>query len=58
MIHALASFFRGIHMGIGATAPPKDAPYEVERKFVLLWLGLILFMIGWCALLLYLLGVL
>jgi hypothetical protein len=41
MIHALASFFRGIHMFLGATAPPKDAPYDVEWKFVLMWLGFI-----------------
>ena len=58
MIHSLASFFRGIHMFLGATAPPADASYELERKFVLMWGGFIVVIVLWCIGLLYFLGVL
>ena len=48
MIALLAKFFRGLHMVVGMTAPP---PGKNERTFVSVWLGMILFVIIFCALL-------
>ena len=58
MIHSLASFFRGVHMFMGATAPAANAPYEQQRKFVLMWFGFIILIIVWILLILLFLGVL
>jgi hypothetical protein len=38
MIKALASIFRGCSLVFGITAPP---PGQDERRFVMLWLGII-----------------
>ena len=48
MIRFLAKFFRGLHMFVGITPPP---PGRNERTFVLVWLGMILFVMVFCALL-------
>ena len=48
MIALLAKFFRGLHMVVGMTAPP---PGKNERTFVFVWLGMILLVIIFCALL-------
>jgi hypothetical protein len=54
-MHALAQFFRGIHLAFGMTAPPEGISPERERTFVFTWFGIILFTVGWCWLLVYLL---
>jgi hypothetical protein len=47
MIKALANIFRGFSLVFGITAPP---PGEDERRFVMIWLGIVavtvLFFIG------------
>jgi phosphotransferase system glucose/maltose/N-acetylglucosamine-specific IIC component len=45
MISLLAKFFRGLHMFVGITPPP---PGHNERSFVLVWLGMILFVVVFC----------
>jgi hypothetical protein len=50
MIALLARFFRGLHMIVGMTAPP---PGKNERIFVLVWLGMILFVMVFCTLLFF-----
>ncbi|HZT40445.1 MAG TPA: hypothetical protein VFA28_21325 [Bryobacteraceae bacterium] len=50
MIGLLARLFRGLHWIVGATAP---APGENERAFVLVWVGIIVFTLLFCAALLY-----
>jgi len=58
MIHALANFFRGIHMFMGATAPAANAPYEQQKKFVLMWAVFCVLIALWIVGLLFFLGVL
>ena len=48
----LAGLVRGLHMAIGIHTPPP----EQESLYVLVWIGLILFMAAGMALLFYLLG--
>jgi len=55
VIHALAKLFIGIHWAIGITTLPADASPQQERVFVLMWLGIVAFIGGWFAALLYLL---
>jgi hypothetical protein len=38
MIKFLANMFRGLHMVVGISLPPKD---QSERVFVFTWLGII-----------------
>jgi hypothetical protein len=51
MIRFLARVFRGLHSVMGVTAPPPD---HNERSFVLMWLGIIAFIIAFCVFLFYL----
>ena len=51
MIALLAKIFRGLHMIVGITAP---SPGQNERSFVLMWLGIIAFIIAFCAFVFYL----
>jgi hypothetical protein len=51
MIAMLAKIFRGLHMIVGITAP---GPGQNERSFVLMWLGIIAFVIAFCAFVFYL----
>lgn len=51
MIRLLAKFFRTVHGIIGITAPE---PGHNERAFVFMWLALLAFIAGFCALLFYL----
>ena len=51
MIALLAKIFRGLHMIVGITAP---GPGQNERSFVLMWLGIIAFVIAFCAFVFYL----
>jgi len=55
MIKILAKFFRGVHLFIGVSSPPEG---QNERTFVLIWLGVLAFMAGFGALLLYLIPLL
>jgi hypothetical protein len=50
MISFLARLFRGLSFIFGISAPP---PEQDQRSFVLLWLGLIAFVLGFCAILVY-----
>lgn len=53
--HVLAKGFNGLHWAIGITALPENASSSEERSFVLMWLGLIVFVVAVFAVLLYLL---
>lgn len=50
MIKLLAKFFRGVHLVIGVSAPPEG---QNERSFVLIWLGILAFLVGLGAALTY-----
>lgn len=54
--HTLAKFFNGLHWAIGMTTLPTTATPREERSFVLMWLGIIVFMIVFFAVFLYFLG--
>jgi len=43
MIKLLARFFRGVHLIFGVSAPPEG---QNERNFVLMWLGILAFLIA------------
>ena len=43
MIRLLAKFFRGLHLIFGVSAPPEG---ENERTFVLIWLGILAFLVA------------
>ena len=54
--HALARFFNGLHWAVGITTLPATATSREERSFVLMWLGIIVFMIVFFAVFIYFLG--
>jgi len=56
IFHKLAKVFNALHWGIGITTLPTKATSREERSFVLMWLGIILFMIVFFAVFIYLLG--
>jgi hypothetical protein len=43
MIKFLANLFRGVSFIVGITAPP---PEQDQRRFVFIWLGIVLFVLG------------
>jgi len=45
IFHKLAQIFNGIHWAVGITTLPASATPREERSFVLMWLGIIVFMI-------------
>jgi hypothetical protein len=53
--HILAKGFNGLHWAIGITTLPENANASQERSFVLMWLGLIVFIIVVFVVMLYLL---
>lgn len=55
IFHKLAKIFNGLHWGVGITTLPTTATSREERSFVLMWLGIIVFMIVFFAVLVYLL---
>jgi len=57
IFHNLAKIFNGLHWGIGITTLPSTATPREERSFVLMWLGIIVFMILFFAVLVYILGI-
>ena len=50
MIKFLANLFRGLSYIVGITAPP---PEQDQRRFVLMWLGIGLFVLAFAAVLFY-----
>jgi hypothetical protein len=56
IFHKLAKMFNGLHWAIGITTLPTTATPRDERSFVLMWLGIIGFMIVFFVGLIYLLG--
>jgi hypothetical protein len=56
MVETLASFFRGVAVSVGITAPPADAPFADQQRFVYMWLGVVVVVLLWCGFLLYLLA--
>ena len=56
IFHKLAKIFNGLHWGVGITTLPTTATPREERSFVLMWLGIIVFMIVFFAGLVYLVG--
>jgi hypothetical protein len=51
MIKFLAKFFRGLHLIFGVSAPPEG---QNERSFVLIWLGVLAFLVAFGVALSYL----
>ena len=43
MIKLLAKFFRGLHLIFGVSAPPEG---QNERTFVLIWVGVLAFLVA------------
>ena len=56
IFHKLAKLFNGMHWAIGITTLPATATARDERSFVLMWLGIIVFMIVFFAAFFYLLS--
>ena len=55
LFHQLARFFNGLHWAIGMTTLPETATPKEERSFVLMWLGIIIFVIVFFAAFIYVL---
>ncbi|HEY3876144.1 MAG TPA: hypothetical protein VGM92_11765 [Candidatus Kapabacteria bacterium] len=47
MLKPIARFFRGVNIAIGVTTIAEEAPPQVERKFVAVWLGISVFFLFW-----------
>lgn len=56
IFHQLAKVFNGLHWGVGITTLPTTATAREERSFVLMWLGIIVFIVVFFVVLVYLLG--
>jgi len=56
IFHRLARVFNALHWGVGITTLPTTATSREERSFVLMWLGIIVFMIVFFVVFIYLLG--
>lgn len=56
IFHNLARLFNGFHWAVGITTLPATASPREERSFVLMWLGIIVFMIVFFVVFIYLLG--
>jgi hypothetical protein len=56
IFHKLAKIFNGLHWAMGITTLPATATAREERSFVLMWLGIITFMIVFFAVFIYFLG--
>jgi hypothetical protein len=55
VFHQLARFFNGLHWAAGMTTLPDTATPKEERAFVLMWLGIVVFVIVFFAGFIYLL---
>ena len=49
MFKILANLFRGVHKAIGITDLSDDATPAQEKRFVLMWIAIILFALVWVA---------
>ena len=56
IVHTLARVFNGVHWAFGITTLPATAKPREERSFVLMWLGIIVFMIVFFAVFVYFLA--
>ena len=56
IFYKLAKIFNGLQWAVGMTALPATATAREERSFVLMWLGIIVFMGLFFAGFIYLLG--
>ena len=56
VFRALARMFNGVHWAFGITTLPATATPREERSFVLMWLGIIVFMIVFLTGFFYFLG--
>jgi hypothetical protein len=45
IFHTLAKAFNGLHWAVGITTLPETASPREERSFVLMWLGIIVFLL-------------
>ncbi len=54
--HRLAKFFNGVHWAVGITTLPATATQRDERSFVLMWLGIIVFLVVFFGVFIYLLS--
>jgi hypothetical protein len=45
IFHTLAKAFNGLHWMVGITTLPETASPHEERSFVLMWLGIIVFVV-------------
>jgi hypothetical protein len=45
IFHTLARVFKGLHWAVGITTLSNDAGPREERSFVLMWLGIIVFLV-------------
>ncbi len=50
MIKFLSTVFRDLSFVLGISAPPPD---QDQRQFVFMWLGIIVFLLAFCGVLLY-----
>jgi len=53
IFHELAKLFNGLHWFIGITTLPPEATPREERSFVLMWLGIIIFLVVFFAVFIY-----
>ncbi len=56
IFHTMARMFNGVHWAFGITTLPATATPREERSFVLMWVGLIVFMIVFLTGFFYFLG--
>ena len=56
LFHNLAKLFNGLHWTVGITTLPETATAGEERSFVLMWLGIIVFVILFLGVFFYFLG--
>lgn len=45
LFHTLAKVFNGLHWMVGITTLPENASPREERSFVLMWLGILVFLV-------------
>ena len=54
VFHKLANLFNGFHWALGITTLPEKATPPEERSFVLMWLGVIAFIVVCLSIMFYL----
>lgn len=56
MVKVLANVFRAVHQAFGITDLPSDATPEQEKRFVLMWLGILALILVWIVFVFYFLS--